>query len=58
VYQVSLTAGSTQNIQEPETTETKNPFVAAISAIKTIAFAMMHARSCQMTDPPHRQKEG
>ncbi|WP_236065285.1 hypothetical protein [Reticulibacter mediterranei] len=44
--QVSLVAGSTQNIQKPEASETKNPFVAAISAIKTITFAMMHTGGC------------
>jgi hypothetical protein len=57
VNKISLITGSAQNIQKPEASETKNAFVTPISTIKTIAFAMMHARGSQMTHPPHRQKK-
>jgi hypothetical protein len=45
VNKISWIAGSTQHIQEPEASETKDAFVAPICAIKTIAFAVMHAGS-------------
>jgi hypothetical protein len=57
VNQVSLVVGSTQNIQQPKASEAKNTLVTSIMAVKTIAFAVVHARGGQMTDPPHRQKE-
>jgi hypothetical protein len=41
VNQVSSIAGSTENIQKPEASETKNAFVTPICTIKTISFAMM-----------------
>lgn len=54
---ISLMVCATQNIQKPEASETKNALVAPIRAIQAIAFAMVHARGGQMTDPPHRQEE-
>jgi hypothetical protein len=43
--------------QEPETSEAKDAFVTSIKAINAISYAMMHAGSSQMTDPPHRENE-
>src|SRR5258706_10232465 len=46
-----------QDIVQPETTESKDPFVAPVLPIKTQALAMMNAGSRQMTDPPDAQKQ-
>lgn len=48
---------ATQDIQEPESSQTKDALVAAIVPVKAVALAVMDAGSCQMSHPPNGQKE-
>lgn len=49
---------ATKEIEQPQAAQGKNAFLAPIRSIEAIALTMMHARSREVTDPPHRQKEG
>ena len=46
-----------QDIEEPESSQAKDTFVATVSAIKARALPVMDTGSRQMRDPPHGQKQ-
>ena len=47
-----------QDIQEPESPQAKDAFVAAIMTVKAVTLPVMNAGRGQMTHPPNGHKEG